>query len=49
MDGTTNVQAKAKYEAFRAWFTLRNFDNFVNLLIGDYIKIAPNSNILSTN
>ena len=49
IDGTTNVQAKAKYEAFRAWFTLRNFDNFVNLLIGDYIKIAPNSNILSTN
>ena len=49
VDGTTNVQAKAKYEAFRAWFTLRNFDNFVNLLIGDYIKIAPNSNILSTN
>lgn len=49
VDGTINQQANLKYEAFRAWFTLRNFDNFVNLLLGDYIKIAPNSNMLSTD
>lgn len=26
-----------RYEALTAWFTLKNFDNFVNLLLGDVI------------
>jgi hypothetical protein len=30
-----------KYNAITAWFTLKNFDNFVNYLIGDVIKIHP--------
>ena len=31
-----------QYEAAVAWFTLRNFDNFVNLLLGDIIDVHPN-------
>jgi hypothetical protein len=31
-----------KYNATTAWFTLRNFDNFVNLLLGDIIDVHPN-------
>lgn len=30
-----------KYEAAVAWFTLKNFDNFVELLLGDAIHIHP--------
>jgi hypothetical protein len=30
-----------KYNAITAWFTLKNFDNFVDLLIGDAIKVNP--------
>lgn len=30
-----------KYEAAVAWFTLKNFDNFVELLLGDVINIHP--------
>lgn len=31
-----------KYNAITAWFTLRNFDRFVDLLLGDVIKVHPN-------
>lgn len=31
-----------KYNAATAWFTLKNFDNFVNLLLGDIIDVHPN-------
>lgn len=30
-----------KYNAITAWFTLKNFDNFVNLLLGDVINVNP--------
>jgi hypothetical protein len=30
-----------KYEAAVAWFTLKNFDNFVELLLGDAIHVHP--------
>lgn len=30
-----------KYNAIVSWFTLKNFDNFVDLLLGDVIKINP--------
>ena len=30
-----------KYEAAVAWFTLKNFDNFVELLLGDVINVHP--------
>ena len=30
-----------KYEAAVAWFTLKNIDNFVELLLGDVINVHP--------
>lgn len=30
-----------KYNAITAWFTLKNFDSFVDLLLGDVIKVHP--------
>lgn len=30
-----------KYNAVTAWFTLKNFDNFIDLLLGDVIKVNP--------
>lgn len=48
LDAYTPAQLQAihdsdinKYNAITAWFTLKNFDNFVNYLIGDVIKIHP--------
>ena len=48
LDSYTPAQLQAihdsninKYNAITAWFTLKNFDNFVNYLIGDVIKVHP--------
>lgn len=35
--------AKKMYDAVVAWFTLKNFDNFINSLLGNSIEIDPSN------
>jgi hypothetical protein len=37
----SSEDAKKEYDAAIAWFTLKNFDNFVDTLIGSAFNIDP--------